>query len=381
MKFPSKVVHAGIKPDPVTGATSTPIYQTSTYAQTGPNEHKGYDYVRGANPTREVLEKSMAELENGKHGLAFSSGMAAINNVLNLFSKGDHIVAGNDLYGGSYRMFTKLYAKLGLEFTFVDTTNLEALAGAFKDNTKLLWLESPTNPMVKITDIKEASKIGKEHEALVGIDSTFATPYLQTPLDLGADIVNHSTTKYINGHTDNLGGINIVNDDELQEQMQFYSMSVGAVPGPFACWLTLRGIKTLALRMKKHCENGMQLAKYLNDHAMVKTVNYPGLPEYEGYAVAKKQMRDFGGMISFELNGTLEQGAKFVSSTEMITLAEDLGGVASLICHPASMTHASVPQEERLKVGLTDGMIRLSVGIEDSEDIITDLEKAFDAVK
>ncbi|MBI3270707.1 MAG: cystathionine gamma-synthase [Planctomycetes bacterium] len=380
MRFNTRAIHAGQPPDPSTGAIMTPIYQTSTYVQEAPGKHKGYDYSRTANPTRAALEANLAALEGAAFGLAFASGCGAANTILNLLQKGDHVVAGNDLYGGTYRLFTKVYAKFGLEFTFVDTTRPERIEEACRRETRLLWLESPSNPLLGVTDLAAAARIAHARDVRVCVDNTFATPFLQQPLALGADFVVHSTTKYLGGHSDVVGGAILLNDKEVADRLRFFQNAVGAVPGPQDCWLVLRGTKTLGVRMERHCQNGGRIAQWLAEHPRVARVNYPGLPSHPGHEVARRQMRGFGGMISFELKGTLEQSVRFVTATRLFALAESLGGVESLLEHPASMTHASIPREERLKTGLTDGLIRLSVGIEDVEDLVEDLERGFGAM-
>ncbi len=380
MRFSTKTVHAGCRPDPVTGAIMTPIYCTSTYVQEGPAQHKGYEYSRTGNPTRSVLEKNLAALEEAAFGRAFSSGCAAADAVLHTLSAGNHVVAGDDLYGGTFRLFTKAFQQLGIRFSFVDTGRIDAVAEALQPETKLVWLETPTNPMLRITDLTAVSQLAHERGALCVVDNTFATPYLQNPLTLGADLVVHSTTKYLGGHSDVVGGAAVLNDPELDERLGFYQNTVGAVPGPMDCFLVLRGVKTLAVRMARHCENARRIASVLSEHQQVKRVHYPGLPEHPGHQVAARQMKDFGGMISFELEASLEQSVSFVQATHLFALAESLGGVESLIEHPASMTHASVPREQRLAGGLEDGLIRLSVGIEDVEDLLEDLERGFSAI-
>ncbi len=377
MKFGTKALHAGVTPDPVTGAIMTPIYQTSTYVQSGPGQHKGYEYSRTHNPTRTQLQDALAALENGKFGLCFSSGMGAIDAVVKLFKPGDEIVSTNDLYGGSYRIFTKIFEPLGIKFKFVDMTNLANVENAISANTKMIWAETPTNPMLKIVDIKGLSAIAKKANCLLGIDNTFASPYLQTPIDLGADIVMHSVTKYLGGHSDVVMGALIVNDEELHNRLQFIQNSCGATPGPQDCFLVLRGIKTLHIRMQRHCENGKTIAHYLKNHPKVDKVYWPGFEEHSNHHIAKTQMRDFGGMMSFTLkDDSLEKALLLASSTHLFVCAESLGGVESLLGHPASMTHASIPKSEREKSGLKDSLIRLSVGIEDIEDLKADLEQA-----
>jgi cystathionine gamma-lyase len=377
MKFGTKTIHAGVKPDEGTGAIMTPIFQTSTYVQAAPGDHKGFEYSRTQNPTRKQLEDSIAALENGKHGLCFGSGMAAIDTVIKLLSPGDEVISTNDLYGGSYRVFTKVFANYGIKFTFVDMSNADNVKNAVTANTKIIWAETPTNPMLNIVDIEAVSAIAKEHNLLLCVDNTFASPYLQNPLDSGADIVMHSVTKYINGHSDVVMGALVCNSDELQERLAFIQNSCGAVCGPQDSFLTLRGIKTLHIRMQRHCENGSVIAHYLKAHPKVKDVFWPGFESHPNHAIAKRQMRDFGGMMSFTLkDDSTESAFKVISNTKLFTLAESLGGVESLCGHPASMTHAAIPREERLKAGLTDSLIRLSVGIEDFDDLVADLEQA-----
>jgi cystathionine beta-lyase/cystathionine gamma-synthase len=377
MKLNTKVIHAGAHPDPSTGAIMTPIYQTSTYVQEAPGVNKGFEYARSQNPTRKALEEACAEIENGKFGLVFSSGVAATDAVIKLLSPGDEVIAANDMYGGTYRLFMKVFEKFGLKFNYVDTTNPSNVQAAVTANTKLIWLETPTNPLMNITDIKAISAIAKQAGALLCVDNTFASPYLQNPLDLGADIVMHSSTKYLGGHSDVIQGCLVMNDAELREKLYFIQKSCGAVPGPMDCFLALRGIKTLAVRMRAHCENGEKIAHWLKAHPKVGKVYWPGFTDHPGYAVAKAQMRGFGGMISFELkDDSVDEAKRVLSSTKVFSLAESLGGVESLINHPASMTHASIPREERIKNGLSDSLIRLSVGIEDVDDLIDDLKQA-----
>lgn len=380
MHFSTKAIHVGQEADSATGATIVPIYQTSTYTQEGIENHKGYEYSRTGNPTRTALEKCIASLENGKYGLAFASGCAATTTVMSLLNAGDHIVASDDLYGGTYRLFQRVLTKLGLSFSFVDMANLDAVKNAIKENTKMIWIETPTNPLLKLCDIEAISKIAKEKNVYSCVDNTFMSPYFQKPLDLGADLVVHSTTKYVGGHSDVVGGAVITSNDELYNQLKYHQNSIGAVPGPFDCWLTLRGIKTLALRMREHNKNAMAIAKFLSNHPKIDKVNYPGLESHPQHELAKKQMTGFGGMISFEVKGGLDAGKIVAQNTKLFSLAESLGGVESLIGHPATMTHAAIPPEERLKIGLRDGLIRISVGIEDEEDLIKDLEQAFDKV-
>ncbi len=375
MKLATKFIHAGVEPDPSTGAIMTPIYQTSTYVQAAPGQNKGYEYARSQNPTRFALEKAMAEIENGKYGLVFSSGVAATDAVIKLLKTGDEVIAGTDMYGGTYRLFTKVFEKLGIVFRFVDMQDVKNISPLINANTKLIWLETPTNPLMNITDITAVAAIAKQHKLLVCVDNTFASPYLQNPLDLGADIVMHSVTKYLGGHSDVIQGSLIMNDTALKDQLYFIQKSSGAVPGPQDCFLVLRGIKTLHVRMDRHCENGEKVAYYLRNNAKVSKVYWPGFKEHPNHEVAKKQMRGYGGMLSFELNDE-SQTRKVLSSTKLFALAESLGGVESLINHPATMTHASIPREERIKNGLSDSLIRLSVGIEDADDLIEDLKQA-----
>jgi cystathionine beta-lyase/cystathionine gamma-synthase len=376
MKLNTKVIHAGAHPDPSTGAIMTPIYQTSTYVQEAPGVNKGFEYARSQNPTRKALEEACAEIENGKYGLVFGSGVAATDAVIKLLTPGDEVIAASDMYGGTYRLFMKVFEKFGLKFIYVDTTNPANVQAAVTANTKLIWLETPTNPLMNITDIKAIAAISKNAGALLCVDNTFASPYLQNPLDLGADIVMHSSTKYLGGHSDVIQGCLVMNDAGLREKLYFIQKSCGAVPGPMDCFLVLRGIKTLAVRMRAHCENGETIAHWLKAHPKVAKVYWPGFTDHPGYNVAKAQMRGFGGMISFELkNDSVEEAKRVLSSTKVFSLAESLGGVESLINHPASMTHASIPREERIKNGLSDSLIRLSVGIEDADDLIEDLKQ------
>ncbi|WP_290798004.1 cystathionine gamma-synthase [Flavihumibacter sp. UBA7668] len=377
MKIATKFIHAGMEPDPSTGAIMTPVYMTSTYVQEAPGVNKGFEYARSQNPTRKALEEALATIENGQYGLAFSSGVAATDAVLKLLSPGDEVVTGNDLYGGTYRLFTKVFERFGIRFKYVDMGSLEAVEAAMSAATKLIWLETPTNPLMNIGDIAAISNIAKAGGALLCVDNTFASPYLQNPLDIGADIVMHSSTKYLGGHSDVIQGALVVNDKGLFDQLYFIQKSCGAVPGPMDCFLVLRGIKTLHLRMQRHCENGEKIAHWLRNHPKVGKVYWCGFEDHPGYAVAKKQMRGFGGMMSFELSdNSVEAAKKVLSSTHLFSLAESLGGVESLINHPASMTHASIPREERIKNGLSDSLIRLSVGVEDADDLIEDLAKA-----
>lgn len=376
-KFATKAIHAGQQADPTTGAVMTPIYQTSTYQQKAPGDHKGFEYSRGTNPTRKALEDCLAALENGQHGLAFSSGMAATDCVLRLLKPGDEVLTGDDLYGGSYRIFTKVYEPLGIKFVFVDTSDVEAVRAAITANTKLIWVETPTNPTLKLADIEAIGKIAKEKQILYAVDNTFASPYLQNPLDLGADIVMHSVTKYLGGHSDVVMGALIMNDEQLYKNLWFYYNACGGTPGPQDAFLVLRGIKTLHLRMKAHCENGRKVAEFLKDHPKVEKIYWPGFTDHPGHEVAKKQMKDFGGMVSIVLKGAdLQETFRIASQFKVFTLAESLGGVESLINHPATMTHGSIPKETREKVGVVDNLLRLSVGIEDADDLIADLEQA-----
>ena len=375
-KFATKAIHAGQEADPTTGAVMTPIYQTSTYKQASPGEHKGYEYSRGTNPTRKALEDCLAALENGQFGMAFSSGMAATDCVLRLLQPGDEVVTGDDLYGGSYRIFTKVYEGYGIKFHFVNTSNPEEVAQAINEKTKLIWVETPTNPTLKIADIEAIGKIAKEKNVLYVVDNTFASPYLQNPLDLGADIVMHSATKYINGHSDVVMGALILKDEELYKRLWFFYNAVGGTPGPQDAFLALRGIKTLHLRMQAHCANGRKIAEFLKTHPKVETIYWPGFTDHPGHEIAKKQMRDFGGMISIVLKGAdLKETFRIASRFKVFTLAESLGGVESLVNHPATMTHGSIPKEAREKVGVVDNLLRLSVGIEDAEDLIEDLKQ------
>lgn len=381
MKFGTKAIHAGIVPDPATGAIMTPIYQTSTYAQAGLGEHKGYEYSRTHNPTRTALQQNLAALENGKHGLCFSSGLGAIDAVLKLFNPGDEIISTNDIYGGSYRLFTKVYEKYGIKFHFVPMNDTSAVASKINENTKMIWVETPTNPMMNIIDLEAMGQLSQRHQILYAVDNTFATPFLQNPLDFGADIVMHSVTKYIGGHSDVVMGALIVNDDALAKELAFIQNSCGAIPGPQDCFLVLRGIKTLHLRMERHSQNGKTIAAYLKNHPKVDKVFWPGFESHPNHAIAKKQMRDFGGMISFSLvENRMEDVRTILKNLKIFSLAESLGGVESLCGHPATMTHASIPKEEREKVGIVDSLIRLSVGIEDAEDLKNDLANALSKI-
>src|SRR5438128_8285602 len=376
MKFATKAIHAGQEPDPSTGAIMTPIFQTSTYAQTGLGEHKGYEYARSSNPTRTALEACIAALEDGKYGLAFASGMAAESAILSLLSAGDHIVSCDDLYGGSYRIFERVMRRYTVETSYVPADDLDAYEQAIRPNTKMVWLETPTNPLLRLVDIRAIAEIAHRYNLLVVVDNTFASPYFQQPLKLGADIVVHSTTKYINGHSDVIGGALVLNDETVYEAIKFYQNAAGGVPSPFDCWLTLRGIKTLAVRMRQHEENARAVAAFLAEHPRVEKVYYPGLVSHPDYQLAKRQMSGFGGMVSFQFKGTRADVDKIVRRFKVFVLAESLGGVESLVCHPVSMTHGSIPKEIREARGLTDTLLRLSVGIEDAEDLLADLQQA-----
>jgi cystathionine beta-lyase/cystathionine gamma-synthase len=377
MKQATKFIHAGAEPDPSTGAIMTPIYQTSTYVQEAPGKNKGFEYARSQNPTRKALEEALAIIENGKFGLAFGSGVAATDAVIKLLEPGDEVIAGSDMYGGTYRLFTKIFEKFGIKFIYTDTTDTANIKKLASKKTKLIWLETPTNPLMNISDIAAVSELAKEAGAWLCVDNTFASPFLQNPLDLGADIVMHSSTKYLGGHSDVIQGALVMNDPGLREKLYLIQKSSGAVPGPMDCFLVLRGIKTLHVRMQQHCLNGEKIAHWLRNNSKVAKVYWPGFEDHPGHAIAKKQMRGFGGMISFVLKDESDKETRRVlSSTQLFALAESLGGVESLINHPASMTHASIPREERLKNGLADSLIRLSVGIEDADDLIADLDKA-----
>jgi cystathionine gamma-lyase len=381
MKFGTKAIHAGVEPDPSTGAIMTPIFQTSTYVQESPGKHKGYAYARGANPTRNQLQKNIAALENGKFGLCFSSGMGATDAVLRLLNPGDEVITSNDLYGGSYRLFTKVYERAGIKFHFIDLSQPANMQAYITKKTKLLWIETPSNPLMQIIDIQACVAIAKANSIQVAVDNTFASPYLQNPLDLGAHIVMHSATKYLGGHSDVIMGALVVNDEQIYKDLAFIANSCGAVPGPQDCFLMLRGIKTLHLRMERHCYNGKKIAEHLRNHPKIGKVYWPGFVDHPNHVIAKKQMKDFGGMLSFTLkDDRLELATQLMETVQLFSLAESLGGVESLINHPASMTHASIPKEERIKNGLTDTLIRLSVGVEDIEDLIGDLDQALSKV-
>jgi cystathionine beta-lyase/cystathionine gamma-synthase len=377
MGFATDCIHAGQEPEPVTGAVTYPIFQTSTYVQPEFGKHKGYEYARTKNPTRSVLEANLAALEGGKFGHCFASGMSATDTVFRMLQSGDHVIAGENMYGGSYRLFSKVCEKFGLQFTYVDTSEVDAVRKAIRPNTKILFLESPTNPMMTLTDIAACSRVAHDAGALVVVDNTFCSPYMQRPIELGADIVVHSTTKFLNGHSDSVGGVVISNSAEIAEKIGFLQNAVGAILSPFDSFLVLRGVKTLAVRMKRHEENGAAMASYLANHKKVKKVYYPGLPDHPQHQLAKKQMNGFGAMISFEL-GSKENAAGFLNNVRLCSLGESLGGVETLISHPETMTHASVPVEERKRLGITPGLVRISVGIEDIEDLIADLENAFE---
>jgi len=376
MRFETKVIHAGVEPDAQTGAVMTPIYQTSTYAQASPGEHRGYEYSRTDNPTRTVLHNQLASLEQAEHALVFSSGLAAIDAVTNLLKPGDHVVAGNDLYGGTYRHFTNIAVNRSIQFTFTGFGEEETLRAAMRPNTKLVWLESPTNPLMGIADIAMVAKVAHEHGALCGVDNTFMSPYFQNPMTLGADIVMHSMTKYLNGHSDVVMGALMFNGEDLLNRLRYIQNSIGATPGPFDCFLVLRGIKTLAVRMARHAENALRIAQYLEDHPKVERVLYPGLVSHPQHEIALRQTSGHGGMLTFFLKGDLEAARRFLEAVRLFTLAESLGGVESLIEHPAIMTHASVPPAVRAEIGITDNLVRVSAGIEAVEDLLADLEQA-----
>jgi cystathionine gamma-lyase len=378
--FGTRAVHAGQEPDPSTGAIMTPVYMTSTYVQESPGVHRGYDYSRTINPTRVALEGNLAGLEGGKHGLAYSSGMAAATNAISLLSSGDHVVAGNDLYGGTYRVMREVFERFGMAFTFADSSDEQALTDAFRPETKMLWIETPSNPLLRVTDIERCAAIARDRDALTLVDNTFVTPYLQQPLALGADMVLHSTTKYLGGHSDVVGGALVTNDDGLHDRLRFLQNSIGATPGPMDCFLVLRGTKTLHVRMDRHIENAQKIAAWLEAHKAVTKVLYPGLESHPQFALAQRQMSGPGGMVSFEVRGGIEGSRKVAESVRMFALAESLGGVESLLDSPAIMTHASIPPAERVAAGLNDGLLRLSVGIEDSDDLVADLERALHGV-
>jgi len=380
MGFSTDAIHKGQEPDPATGAIIVPIYQTSTFVQEELGKHKGYEYARTANPTRVALEKNLACLERGQFGYAFASGMAAINALMTLFKSGEHVVAGHDLYGGTFRLFERVLKDFGLSFSYADTTRLDEVERAIRPETRPIFIETPTNPLMQITDIRAVASLAQRAGVRVAVDNTFMSPYLQRPLELGADFVVHSTTKYLNGHSDGVGGAVILNDASLAERLKFIQNAAGAVLGPFDSWLVLRGVKTLALRMERHCQNGLAIARYLERHPKVKRIHYPGLSSHPQHELAKKQMRGFGGMLSFE-TGSLDNAKQVLKSVRLCSLAESLGGVETLISHPATMTHASVPPEQRQRLGITDGLVRISVGIEDLEDLIQDLDQALGKIR
>lgn len=374
--FDTRAIHAGQQPDPDTGAIMTPVFQTSTYVQSSPGEHRGYEYSRTHNPTRNALEDCLASLEGAEHGVAYASGCAATSTILHLLETGDHVVSGDDVYGGTYRLFEQVFRDMGLDFSFVDTTDLEAFEEAIRPSTRLVWLESPTNPMLKISDIEALCDIARGRDIPVVVDNTFMSPYFQNPLELGADIVVHSTTKFINGHSDVVGGVVVTDDDDTAERLRTLQNSMGAVPGPMDCWLVMRGVKTLPIRMRQHDQNARRVASFLDDHSRVDRVIYPGLEHHPHHELAKRQMSGFGGMITFEITGGLDEARQLLEGVEVFSLAESLGGVESLIEHPAIMTHASMPADVRHELGISDGLVRLSVGIEDGDDLIADLDAA-----
>ncbi len=376
MKFATRAIHIGQEPDPTTGATITPIYQTSTYTQQGIGEHKGFEYSRTGNPTRAALEACLASLEGAEHGLAFASGLAATSALLSVLGPGDHVIAAEDLYGGTYRLFERVLARRGIEFTYVDGRDPEAFRAVVRPSTRLVWIETPTNPLLHLVDIAAVADICRQHGILLAVDNTFATPYFQQPLALGADVVVHSTTKYINGHSDVVGGAVVTSNRALYDEIKFHQNAAGGVPGPFDAWLTLRGVKTLAVRMRQHEENAFRVAEYLRQHPSVESVIYPGLPDHPQHELARKQMSGFGGMVTFRIDGSRADADAFYRRLKVFSFAESLGGVESLACYPPEMTHGSIPREERKRRGITDGTIRLSVGIEDAEDLIADLEQA-----
>jgi len=380
MKFDTKVIHAAIKPDPDTGSIVTPIHQSATYAMEKVGQDKGYDYTRSANPTREIMEDHLAILDNGKFGIAFASGMAAIDSSLKLLKSGDHIICSDDVYGGTYRLFDQLLVNYDLHFSFVDTSFPNEVEKAITSKTKMIWVETPTNPLLKITDLNAISKIAKKNNLLFAVDSTFSTPVFLKPLDFGADLVMHSTTKYITGHSQLIGGILITNKEDLANKLKFAQKTIGAIPSPFDCWLTLLGVKTLDVRMKKHEQNAIKVAEFLNSHSKISSLTYPGLSSHPMHHIAKEQMKGFSGMISFELKGGAKAGKKFLNSVKLALLAESLGSVETMVLHPASMTHGDVPKEYRLSHGFSDGLVRVSVGIENVDDIINDFKQALDKV-
>ena len=380
MKFDTKVLHAAIKPDLTTGSIVTPLHQTATYVMEEVGKDKGFDYARSANPTRQMMEDHLAALDSGKYGVAFSSGMAAVDSCLKLLKTGDHVICSDDVYGGTYRLFNQLLINYDLHFTYVDTSFPDKIEKAIRPETKMIWAETPTNPLLKITDLNAVAKIAKKHDLIFGIDTTFITPVFLRPLEFGADLVIHSTTKYLSGHSQLIGGVVITNREDLFDQLKFVQKTVGAIPSPFDCWLTLLGVKTLDIRMKKHASNAQGVAEFLENHPKVASVTYPGLPSHPMYQVAKEQMSGFSGMISFELTGGISAGKTLMNSVQLAQIAESLGSVETMIAHPATMTHTAIPKEERLASGLTDGLVRLSVGIENLNDIIHDLEMALEKV-
>lgn len=381
MKFSTKAIHVGQEPDPSTGAIITPVFQTSTFVQDELGKHKGYEYARTQNPTRSALEECLASLENAKHGLAFGSGSAATNTVMNLLSQGDHVVVGEDVYGGTFRLFDKVYKRYGVEFSFIDSQDVANAEKALRPNTKMIWMETPTNPLLRLADLEAYVALAKKHKLITVVDNTFASPFFQRPLDLGVDIVVHSTTKYIGGHSDVVGGAILTSNDALYETLKFHQNAVGAVPGPFDSWLVLRGIKTLAIRMREHQKNAMAIAEFLEKHPAIEKVIYPGLASHPQHELAKRQMHGFGGMLSVVVKGGAENAKKLLHGTKLFALAESLGGVESLIGHPATMTHASIPKADREARGITDGLVRLSVGIEDVEDLMSDLKNALATIQ
>ena len=379
MKFDTKVLHAAIKPDLTTGSIVTPLHQTATYVMEEVGKDKGFDYARSANPTRQMMEDHLAALDSGKYGVAFSSGMAAVDSCLKLLKSGDHVICSDDVYGGTYRLFNQLLINYDLHFTYVDTSFPDKIEKAIRPETKMIWAETPTNPLLKITDLNAVAKIAKKHDLIFSIDTTFITPVFLRPLEFGADLVIHSTTKYLSGHSQLIGGTVITNREDLFDQLKFIQNTVGAIPSPFDCWLTLLGVKTLDIRMKKHASNAQGVAEFLENHPKVASVTYPGLPSHPMYQVAKEQMSGFSGMISFELTGGISAGKTLMNSVQLAQIAESLGSVETMIAHPATMTHTAIPKEERLASGLTDGLVRLSVGIENVNDIIHDLEIALES--
>jgi cystathionine beta-lyase/cystathionine gamma-synthase len=379
MGFSTDAIHVGQEPDPATGAIVVPIYQTSTFVQEELGKHKGYEYARTSNPTRAALERNLAALEGGRFGLAFASGMAAINALMTLLKAGDHVVAGHNLYGGTFRLFERVLRDSGLNFSYANTCRLQEIEQAIRPNTRMVYIETPTNPVMETTDLAATAQLARQHKILLAVDNTFMSPYLQRPLEFGADVVVHSTTKYLNGHSDGVGGAIILNDPALAERLKFIQNAAGAILGPFDSWLVLRGVKTLAVRMLRHSENGLAVATHLDAHPKVQKVHYPGLPSHPQHELARKQMTGFGGMLAFE-TGSLDNARTVLKSVRLCALAESLGGVETLISHPATMTHASVPPEERKRIGITDGLVRVSVGIEDVEDLIADLDQALEKI-